>query len=63
MIIRKQPIISWLLNEDYVVDERILGVPGVKNIEHFMYLYNGFTHLDKIRKEKKGMELAGTFRL
>lgn len=52
MIIRKQPVISWLLNDDYLVDERILGVPGVKNIEHFGYLYNGFLHLDKIRKEK-----------
>lgn len=52
MIIRKQPIISWLLNEDYVVDEKTLGVPRVKNLEHFMYLCNGFTHLDKIRKEK-----------
>lgn len=52
MIIRKQPIISWLLNDDYVVDERILGVPGVKNLEHFMYLYNGFTHLAEARKTK-----------
>ncbi len=52
MIIRKQPVISWLLNDDYVVDERILGVPGVKNIEHFMYLYNGFTHLAEARKTK-----------
>lgn len=52
MIIRKQPIISWLLNDDYVVDERILGVPGVKNIEHFMYLYNGFIHLAEARKTK-----------
>ena len=52
MIIRKQPVISWLLNDDYVVDERILGVPGVKNIEHFMYLYNGFTSLAEVRKMK-----------
>lgn len=52
MIIRKQPVISWLLNDDYVVDERTLGVPGVKNIEHFMYLYNGFTHLAEARKTK-----------
>ena len=52
MIIRKQPVISWLLNEDYVVDERTLGVPGVKNIEHFMYLYNGFIHLAEARETK-----------
>jgi len=52
MIIRKQPVISWLLNEDYVVDERTLGVPGVKNIEHFTYLYNGFIHLAEARETK-----------
>ena len=52
MIIRKQPVISWLLNEDYVVDERTLGVSGVKNIEHFMYLYNGFIHLAEARETK-----------
>ena len=52
MIIRKQPVISWLLTDDYVVDERTLGVPVIKNIEHFMYLYNGFTHLAGAREAK-----------
>ncbi len=52
MIIRKQPVISWLLNDASVVDEKTLGVPMVKNVEHFMYLCNGFTHLAEARETK-----------
>jgi len=49
---KKQPIISWLLNDNYVVDEKLLGVPGVKNIEHFGYLHNGLLHLSEVRNTK-----------
>ena len=52
MIIKKQPVISWLLNDDYVVDETLLGVPGIKNINHYLYLYNGLTHLTEVRETK-----------
>lgn len=52
MIIRKQPIISWLLDEKYVVDEKMLGIPMLNNNEHFGYLCNGFIHLDEVRKTK-----------
>ena len=51
MIIKKQPVISWLLDDDYVLDEK-LGVPELKNKEHMMYLFNGLFHLDEIRKTK-----------
>ena len=51
MIIKKQPVISWLLDDNYVLDEK-LGVPELKNKEHMMYLFNGLFHLDEIRKTK-----------
>ena len=51
MIIKKQPVISWLLNDDYVLDEK-LGVPELKNKDHMMFLFNGLFHLDEIRKTK-----------
>lgn len=52
MIIRKQPIISWLLDEKCIVDEKMLGIPMLNNKEHFGYLCNGFIHLDEVRKTK-----------
>ena len=45
MIIRKQPIISWLLDNNNIADEEHLGVPMLNNKEHFGYLYNGMQHL------------------
>ena len=51
MIIKKQPVISWLLDDDYVLDEN-LGVPELRDKEHMMYLFNGLFHLDEIRKTK-----------
>ena len=41
MIIRKRPIISWLLNIDNVEDEGKFGVPMLSNKQHFGYLANG----------------------
>ena len=49
MIIRKQPIISWLLDNNSTADETHLGVPTLYNKEHFGYLYNGMQHLADVR--------------
>ena len=49
MIIRKQPIISWLLDNNNTADEEHLGVPMLNNREHFGYLYNGMQHLAGVR--------------
>lgn len=35
MIIRKRPIISWLLNIDNMEDEGKFGVPMLSNKQHF----------------------------
>lgn len=52
MIIRKRPIISWLLNTDDVEDENRFGVPMLSNMQHFGYLYNGLKFLSNVRKTK-----------
>lgn len=49
MIIRKRPIISWLLDNNNTADEEHLGVPMLNNREHFGYLYNGMQHLAGVR--------------
>ena len=49
MIIRKQPIISWLLDNNNTADEENLGIPTLNNREHFGYLYNGMRHLADVR--------------
>lgn len=50
MVIRKQPIMSWLLDINNSVDEKRLGVPMVNNKEHFGYLQNGMAFLADIRQ-------------
>lgn len=50
MIIRKQPIISWLLNIDNVEDERKVRVPMLNNKLHFGYLANGLKILSDVRQ-------------
>jgi hypothetical protein len=52
MIIKKQPVISWLLDDKYIVDGKMLGIPALENKEHFMYLYNGFLYLNEVRKNE-----------
>lgn len=49
MIIRKQPIISWLLDNNTTINEEKLGIPILNNREHFGYLYNGIQHLAGVR--------------
>ena len=48
MIIKKQPIISWLLHDK---DGNNVGIPILSNFEHYGYLHNGLMHLNEIRKE------------
>lgn len=48
MIIRKRPIISWLLDSGNVSDEEKLGVPMIDNKLHFGYLFNGLKHLSDV---------------
>ena len=50
MIIRKRPIISWLLNIDNVEDERKVRVPMLNNKLHFGYLANGLKILSDVRQ-------------
>ncbi len=50
MIIRKQPIISWLLNIDNVEDEKKVRVPMLNNKLHFVYLFNGLKFLSDVRQ-------------
>ena len=49
MIIRKRPIISWLLNMDNVEEENKFGVPMLTNVQHFGYLSNGLQFLSDVR--------------
>ena len=49
MIIRKRPIISWLLNMDNVEKENRFGVPMLANMQHFGYLSNGLQFLSEVR--------------
>lgn len=50
MVIRKQAIISWLLDKKNVIDEYSIGAPMTENKIHFGYLYNGMNHLAKVRQ-------------
>lgn len=49
MIIRKRPIISWLLNSENTEDEEKFGVPLLSNKLHFGYLTNGLKLLSDVR--------------
>lgn len=50
MVIRKQPIISWLLEENYVFDPNKITVSNTSNLEHVGYLMNGIKWLGEIRE-------------
>lgn len=49
MIIRKQPIISWLLDNNNTADGENLRIPMLDNRTHFEYLYDGMQHLAGVR--------------
>jgi len=49
MVIRKQPIISWLLDRNYTEGDDKVGIPMLQNKQHFGYLANGLNFLHTIR--------------
>lgn len=53
MIIKKQPIISWLLDENYSPKNPFeITVPNISNTTHIGYLSNGIKWLADIRESK-----------
>lgn len=52
MIIRKRPIISWLLNANDTEHDYKFGVPMLDNKLHFGYLHNGLQFLADIREDQ-----------
>jgi hypothetical protein len=48
MVIRKQHVISWLLEENFVFDPRKITVPQTSNDRHIGYLRNGIKWLGHI---------------
>jgi len=57
MVIHKQPIISWLLDENYTEGEDKVGIPMLANKQHFGYLANGmnFLHIARDGKPNWGL--------
>ena len=51
MIIKKRPVISWLLNDKDTENSKRLAVPYLANREHWEYLSNGMYLLAKIHDE------------
>lgn len=51
MVIKKQAVISWLLDNTFR-DIAKLGVPATPNQNHYVYLSNGLNHLAEIRKSE-----------
>lgn len=53
MKIKKQPVISWLLNENYKPTKNYeITIPNISNVSHIGYLSNGLKELNKIRDRK-----------
>lgn len=52
MIIRKRPVISWLLNPDDTTNQDKLGIPMLNNRSHFGYLAHGLQHLSNIQDSR-----------
>lgn len=53
MVIKRQPIISWLLEEEYTPQKPCeITVPNIKNMIHVGYLANGINWLGQIRDSK-----------
>lgn len=45
MIIRKQPVISWLLEDREMLEKGLVGLPLLDNKLHYAYLHNGLLYL------------------
>lgn len=52
MVIRKQPIISWLLDKNYKEGDDKVGLPMLANRLHFGYLANGLDFLHNVRNNE-----------
>ena len=50
MVIRRQPVISWLLEKNYFFDPTKISILRVENIIHQEYLLNGMRHLAQVRE-------------
>ena len=48
MVIRRQPVISWLLEKNYFFDPTKISILRVENIIHQEYLLNGMRHLAQL---------------
>lgn len=58
MKIKKQPIISWLLDDNYKPNKDFeITVPLISNTTHVGYLSNGIKWLDEIRQNKPNFGL------
>jgi len=57
MIIRKQPIISWLLSNTSNEHEKFIGLPMLDNLLHYGYLENALYRLADIRDENPDLGL------
>lgn len=53
MIIRKRPIISWLLDTSKIYETMKFGVPLIDNKEHHDYLWSGIDHLMDVSRTYK----------
>ena len=51
MRIKKQEIISWLLDMKHIPDKKKMGVPLLSNPAHYLYLNDAFLFLMEIRDE------------
>lgn len=53
MKIKKQPVISWLLEDDYSPKNPFeITVPNINNMTHVAYLSNGLKFLNRVREDK-----------
>lgn len=52
MVIKKQPILSWLLGSDPKDFIGKVGIAGTQNPTHFGYLNNGFHFLSEVQESK-----------
>ena len=50
MVIRRQPVISWLLEKNYFFDPTKISILRVENIIHQEYLLKGLKHLTQLRE-------------
>lgn len=57
MVIRKQPIISWLLDENYKFDLNRITIPKTSNKNHVGYLSNALFSLYDIQKSSQNWGL------